>query len=101
MHRGWGAALMLLAVGAPAACEPAGHIEDGPLVAAGCAPKGGPPTWIEEGNPVRISVSCVTGASGSLGWRASGLPRGAAFDAETATLMWTPGLDQAGVYAIT
>lgn len=63
-----------------------------------CLPTGGGPYWIEEGEPLTITVHC-TGAAAPL--RLGPLPEGAIFEESTGLLTWTPTLAQAGVYALT
>src|SRR5262245_6373042 len=67
-----------------------------------CAPTGGGPHWTEEGKPVTASISCATGrALAGTAFQIAALPAGAVYDPATATLTWTPKLDQAGVYLLT
>ncbi|EXI65626.1 MAG: rhombotarget A [Candidatus Accumulibacter adjunctus] len=77
---------------------------------------------VREGQPLRFSVLAfdpdnpdfqpalrqqpgataiaLAGVTPTVGYRVGGLPAGAHFDAETLEILWTPGYDQAGVYAI-
>lgn len=66
-----------------------------------CAPSGGGPYWVLEGEPVAITIVCTQG-EGLPGdaFAIDPLPAGASYDPTTATLSWTPGLDQAAVYEL-
>ncbi len=66
-----------------------------------CGPTGGGPYWVEEGTEVTARLDCSTGRelTGDAFTFAT-LPRGATYDPSTATLTWTPGLDQADVHLI-
>ncbi|WP_152622438.1 CotH kinase family protein [Archangium violaceum] len=68
---------------------------------APCVPTAGGPHWLEEGQTLSVKVSCADGTEvkGSA-FHLKDLPHGASYDKKTATLSWTPGLDQAGVYVI-
>ncbi len=66
-----------------------------------CDPGPHGPHWVLEGDPLVIEVSCATdleldGADFTL----DPLPAGASYDAASATLSWTPALDQAALYSI-
>ncbi|MBI2894316.1 MAG: CotH kinase family protein [Deltaproteobacteria bacterium] len=64
-----------------------------------CGPTGGGPHWIEEGEPLSVRVRCATGLElAGDAFVIANLPDGAAYDPSRATLDWTPGLDQGGVY---
>lgn len=66
-----------------------------------CGPTGGGPHWLLEGAPLSIPIACTTGiAITGDGFALADLPAGAVYDPTTATLTWTPGLDQGGVYEI-
>ena len=58
-----------------------------------CEPTAGGPHWLEEGETLSLTVSCVNGnpMKGSA-FHLKHLPSGAHYDKETATLRWTPGL---------
>ncbi len=74
-------------------CPPAG---------CACAPSGGGPYWVEEGATVTAPIKCMTGSAPPMaGFTLANLPPGAVYDAATATLRWTTGLDAAGVYLVT
>ncbi|WP_164018938.1 CotH kinase family protein [Pyxidicoccus trucidator] len=66
-----------------------------------CTPTAGGPHWLKEGEPLTLTVSCASGrrARGAA-FRIESLPRGARYDKHTATLHWTPALDQAAVYTL-
>lgn len=65
-----------------------------------CAPVAGGPYALVEGETVSFAVACATegelrdGADVTV----APLPPGAVYDPATATVTWTPGLDQAAVY---
>ncbi len=90
-------------VGEPAA--PADQPEAEPDFPVGprrrCLPTGGDAHWTIEGETLSIALRCATGEAGPASrFSLSPVPRGATLDAD-ATLHWTPGLDQAGVYELT
>lgn len=67
-----------------------------------CEPSGGGPYWLLEQESVDVQIIC----NGELvvdgsGFTIDPLPAGAVFDPATATLSWTPGLDQGAVYELT
>lgn len=66
-----------------------------------CAPTAGGPHWLKEGEALTLTVSCASGRSfpGAV-FRVEPLPPGADYDKHTATLRWTPALDQAAVYTL-
>ncbi|HMA91547.1 MAG TPA: CotH kinase family protein [Polyangiaceae bacterium] len=65
-----------------------------------CNP-GADATWIEEGQSATIQLRCATGRSTQgIAFSIENLPDGARFDAETATVSWTPTLSQAGLYTL-
>lgn len=68
-----------------------------------CAPVGGGPYWLVEGETVTADLVCATPGEERLGeeWVLDGLPPGAVFDPATTTITWTPGLDQAAVHDVT
>lgn len=66
-----------------------------------CGPTGQGPYWLQEGETVAVPITCTTGlALQGEDFALQGLPAGATFDDKTATLHWTPGLDQAAVVEI-
>ena len=74
--------------------EPAGD-----LPAALCEPDGGGPYWLLEGETVTVPLTCKTGRERAQ-FAIDPLPEGAQYDPATATLTWTPGLDQGAVYLL-
>ncbi len=97
--------LVLLPVLSAVACS---GMVDGPATTKPRADAPGPrckpvtePHWIEEGDELVVKLVCQTGAVvPGRGFAIGGLPGGAAYDATTGELRWTPGLDQAGVYEL-
>ncbi len=88
----------------PDAATPAGadaSADAGPAQGHRCDPTGGGPYWLVEGETVRVPLRCATGLSLDT-WEFSvdPLPDGARIDSGDATLVWTPRLDQAAVYAL-
>lgn len=67
-----------------------------------CQPTAGGPFWLEEGETLAVKVFCATGreVKGDK-FHFKDLPKGARYDKKTATLRWTPALDQAAVYELT
>lgn len=66
-----------------------------------CQLDAGPARWLEEGESLSVTLRCASGAT--LAGDAvdpGALPAGASYDAASATLSWTPGLDQAAVYTL-
>jgi len=84
-----------------ATAEPSGEVgleRNGAL----CQPTAGGPYWLEEGETLTLTVSCANGRPFPAPvFRIESLPPGARYDHKTATLRWTPGLDQAAVYELT
>jgi spore coat protein H len=64
-----------------------------------CDPQAGGPYWLTEGETVTVRAECATGLTSET-LTIEPLPDGAEWDAESATLTWTPGLDQAAVYEL-
>lgn len=66
-----------------------------------CQPTAGGPHWLKEGEALALKVSCATGRDfpGAV-FHFQSLPPGARYDKHTATLHWTPALDQAAVYLL-
>lgn len=56
---------------------------------------------IAEGSLLKFAISGTDPDGDALTYSASGLPRGAVFDAGTKTFSWTPGYKQAGNYSVT
>ena len=67
------------------------------MAAALCEPDGGGPYWLLEGETVTVPLTCKTGLE-RVEFEIDPLPEGAQYDPATATLTWTPGLDQGAVY---
>ena len=66
-----------------------------------CVPQGGGPHWVLEGDPLSFQLSCMTGlALPGSDFVVEPLPPGAAYDPATATLSWTPALDQGAAYLL-
>lgn len=67
-----------------------------------CKPSGAGPYYLLEGEPVQVQLRCETGADTTQAQLSfESLPAGATYDAATATMSWTPRLDQAAVYELT
>lgn len=66
-----------------------------------CQPTGDGPHWLLEGDSLSVPVSCATGLvlTGDQ-FTLDDLPAGASYDPASATLTWTPALDQGAVYEI-
>jgi spore coat protein H len=67
-----------------------------------CQPRGaGGPFFLTEGGSIRIGLECATGAAlPAEQLEFTNLPPNASFDPASGALTFTPGLDQAGVYAL-
>ena len=67
-----------------------------------CAPTGAGPYWLQEGEPVTVTLRCGTGYSAAgLRFTVSPLPAGATVDEASGTFRWTPGKAQAAVWLLT
>lgn len=67
-----------------------------------CAPSGGGPYWLLEGEGVEVTVACTSGETlPGDAFTIVPLPDGASYDAASATMTWTPALDQGAVYELT
>ncbi len=67
-----------------------------------CAPTGNGPHWLQEGEPLTVTLRCGTGYSAAgLRFTVSPLPAGATVDEATGTFRWTPGKAQAAVWLLT
>lgn len=67
-----------------------------------CAPTGGEPRWLQEGEPLTVTLGCGTGhTDAALRFTVEPLPPGASVDEASGTLRWTPGKDQAAVWMLT
>lgn len=73
-----------------------------PVPMGACQPRGaGGPFWLTEQDTVQIVIECSTGlALPGDAFQIQNLPPNATFEPASRTLTFTPGLDQAGVYAI-
>ncbi|NRD44331.1 CotH kinase family protein [Corallococcus exiguus] len=67
-----------------------------------CAPTAGNTRWVLEGETFTAQVTCATGLKeAGLRFGVKNLPAGATFDESTATLRWTPALNQGAVWMLT
>lgn len=67
-----------------------------------CAPTGAGPYWLQEGEPLTVTLRCGTGYTAEgLRFTVSPLPEGARVDESSGTFTWTPGKAQAGVWLLT
>ncbi len=84
--------------GAPTTAEPPPDLPPAPV----CEPDGGGPYWLLEGDDVAVPLTCKTGLQlAGEDFTIEPMPAGATYDPKTATLHWTPGLDQGAVYNLT
>jgi hypothetical protein len=82
---------------------PAGGPDAGVPVepATHCQPTAAGPYVLLEGDSVAVRITCQTGLQMPSALSFDTLPLGATYDAATATLTWTPTLDQAAEYDLT
>ncbi|RKH14610.1 hypothetical protein D7X74_19860 [Corallococcus sp. CA047B] len=67
-----------------------------------CAPTAGETRWVLEGEAFTARVRCATDkAEPTLRFGVRNLPPGATFDEATATLRWTPAMNQGAVWMLT
>jgi hypothetical protein len=67
-----------------------------------CAPTGAGPHWLQEGEPLSVTLRCGTGyTAAGLRFSVSPLPPGASVDEASGTFTWTPGKTQAAVWLLT
>lgn len=67
-----------------------------------CAPTGAGPHWLQEGEPLTVTLRCGTGYSvAGLRFTVSPLPEGARVDEASGTFTWTPGKAQAALWLLT
>ncbi|WP_171438315.1 CotH kinase family protein [Corallococcus exercitus] len=67
-----------------------------------CAPTAGDTRWVLEGEALTAKVTCATGyTAAGLRFGVKNLPAGATFDESSATLRWTPALNQGAVWMLT
>jgi spore coat protein H len=70
--------------------------------APACEPDGGGPYWLLEGDDVAVPLACKTGLPlAGADFTIEPMPEGATYDPATATLHWSPGLDQGATYNLT
>ncbi len=66
-----------------------------------CDPEGGGPYWTLEGELLAVPITCATGLElPGIELSIDPMPPGAIYNPATATLLWTPGLDQAAGYEL-
>jgi hypothetical protein len=69
---------------------------------ARCAPAGGGPHWLLEGESVTFTLRCSKGLTGpELRFTVSPLPAGASVDEASGAFRWTPGKNQAATWQLT
>jgi|JI10StandDraft_1071094.scaffolds.fasta_scaffold10634_11 spore coat protein H len=103
-HRRLRVTAALLAAAALAACTEPPPVDDQPLPPPPqCAPTAGGPYQLVEGETVTFTITCANPGEVRSGDRfiLSDLPDGAVYDPATATVTWTPALDQAAVRELT
>lgn len=82
--------------------EPPSQQSENAVTISRCGLTGGDAHWVEEGQEVVVTLSCMSGLPldpESLSLRP--IPPGARWEPARAELRWVPGLDQAGVYHLT
>jgi spore coat protein CotH len=74
----------------------------GGSTASECQPRGaGGPFWITEQDRIEIPLECGTGLDlAASAYQVSNLPPNAAYDPGSRSIVFTPALDQAGVYEL-
>ncbi len=95
--------LVMMALAA-VACSPDADAPATADAGVACAPRAGGPHWLEEGETLTLTIACTVGPErgpGELAFSVDPMPAGTSYDPATATLSWTPGLDQAAVYQLT
>src|SRR5690349_21681526 len=95
----------VLCLGALAACgdpaaDPGPDAEPPPPPE--CGPGAGGPYALVEGETVSITLTCTVDGEVRDGdeFTITALPAGAVYDPASATMTWTPALDQAAVYEL-
>ncbi|ATB35359.1 lipoprotein [Cystobacter fuscus] len=78
---------------------PAPDAEPPPPTPTVCAPTGAGPYWLQEGEPLTVTLRCGTGHTApGLRFTVSPLPPGATVDEVAGLLRWTPAKGQAAVW---
>jgi spore coat protein CotH len=91
------AAPAALDAGRPDTGTPDAEVDAGTVIH--CDPTGGGPYYLQEAETVTVKLRCATKLKvPAKALSFVDLPLGASFDESTATLTWTPTLDQAGTY---